>query len=40
VLLEELRDWEIDDAAVVRSQLVPTRGVAHAPAFCSPGPMR
>ena len=37
VLLEELRDWEIDEGAIERSQLVPTRGIAHAPASCSPG---
>jgi cytochrome P450 len=37
VLLEELRDWEVDEDAIERSQLVPTRGVAHAPATCSAG---
>jgi cytochrome P450 len=31
VLLEELGDWEVDLEKVERNQLVPTRGVAHAP---------
>jgi cytochrome P450 len=31
VLIEELGDWEVDLDGVVRNQLVPTRGVAHAP---------
>jgi hypothetical protein len=30
-LLERVPDWEVDDAGIVRTQLVPTRGVAHAP---------
>ena len=30
-LLERIPDWEIDESGVVRNQLVPTRGVAHAP---------
>jgi hypothetical protein len=30
-LLEEIPDWEVDEAGIVRNQLVPTRGVAHAP---------
>ena len=36
VLLERLGDWEVDMAAVERSQLVPTRGVAHAPTTFAP----
>jgi cytochrome P450 len=40
VLLEELRDWDVDEAAIERSQLVPTRGIAHAPARCAAGPRR
>ena len=36
VLLERLGDWEVDMAAVERSQLVPTRGVAHAPTSFAP----
>jgi cytochrome P450 len=31
VLIEQIPDWEVDEAGVVRNQLVPTRGVAHAP---------
>jgi cytochrome P450 len=31
VLLEAIPDWEVDEAGVVLNQLVPTRGVAHAP---------
>ena len=31
VLVETLGDWEVDEAAIVRNQLVPTRGVARAP---------
>jgi len=30
-LLEQIPDWEVDETGVVRNQLVPTRGVAHAP---------
>ena len=31
VLLEAIPDWEVDEGGVVLNQLVPTRGVAHAP---------
>ena len=31
VLLETIPEWEVDEAGVVLNQLVPTRGVAHAP---------
>ena len=31
VLIEELGDWDVDIDRVERNQLVPTRGVAHAP---------
>ncbi|MCH2170927.1 cytochrome P450 [Myxococcota bacterium] len=31
VLTETLRDWEVEESGIVRNQLVPTRGVAHAP---------
>ena len=31
VLLERLPDYGIDEAGLVRNQLVPTRGVAEAP---------
>lgn len=31
VLLETVGEWEVDEAGIVRNQLVPTRGVAHAP---------
>jgi hypothetical protein len=31
VLLERIPDFEVDEAGIVRNQLVPTRGVAHAP---------
>lgn len=31
VLLETVGDWEVEEASIVRNQLVPTRGVAHAP---------
>ncbi len=31
VLLETIGDWEVDEKAIVRNQLVPTRGVAAAP---------
>jgi cytochrome P450 len=34
-LLEQIPDWEIDEAGVVRNQLVPTRGVARAPVRAS-----
>jgi hypothetical protein len=30
-LLAELGEWDVDEAGIVRNQLVPTRGVAHAP---------
>jgi cytochrome P450 len=37
VLTETLRDWTVDEAAVEYNQLVPTRGVAHAPvSFADP----
>ena len=31
VLIERLGDWEVDEAGAELNQLVPTRGVAHAP---------
>jgi cytochrome P450 len=31
VLMETVGDWEVDETAIVRNQLVPTRGVATAP---------
>ena len=31
VLTETLREWEVDEAGIEYNQLVPTRGVAHAP---------
>jgi cytochrome P450 len=31
VLTESLREWSVDEAAVECNQLVPTRGIAHAP---------
>jgi cytochrome P450 len=36
VLLESLGQWEIDDDAIVRGQLVPTRGVNSAPISFEP----
>jgi cytochrome P450 len=36
VLLERLGDWEVDETKVERNQLVPTRGVAHAPVKFAP----
>jgi hypothetical protein len=36
VLLERLGDWEVEEAGIVRTQLVPTRGVAHAPVRFEP----
>lgn len=30
-LLDKVGEWEVDEAGIVRNQLVPTRGVAHAP---------
>ena len=30
-LVETLGDWEVDESGIERNQLVPTRGVAHAP---------
>jgi cytochrome P450 len=36
VLLETIRDWEVDLDGVERNQLVPTRGVAHAPVAFTP----
>ena len=35
-LLETIRDWEVDLDGVERNQLVPTRGVAHAPIAFTP----
>ena len=35
VLLETIRDWEVDEDGIERTQLVPTRGVAHAPVTCA-----
>jgi cytochrome P450 len=38
VLVETLGDWDVDEGGIVRNQLVPTRGVAHAPIqFASSG---
>jgi cytochrome P450 len=36
VLLERLGEWEVEEAGIVRYQLVPTRGVAHAPVRFEP----
>jgi cytochrome P450 len=36
VLLENIPEFEIDESGVVRNQLVPTRGVAHAPITFDP----
>jgi cytochrome P450 len=36
VLLEALGDWEVAEEGVERNQLVPTRGVAHAPIHFAP----
>jgi cytochrome P450 len=36
VLLETIRDWEVDNAGIVRGQLVPTRGVNAAPISFEP----
>jgi cytochrome P450 len=36
VLLERLGEWEVAERGVVRYQLVPTRGVAHAPVHFEP----
>jgi cytochrome P450 len=36
VLLESVGSWEIDDDAIVRAQLVPTRGVNAAPISFEP----
>ena len=36
VLLETLGDWEVDEKGIVRYQLVPTRGIAHAPVRFEP----
>jgi hypothetical protein len=35
-LVERLGDFEVDEAAVVRNQLVPTRGIARAPIHFEP----
>lgn len=37
VLLESIPDFEVDASGIVRNQLVPTRGVAHAPIEFQPG---
>ena len=37
VLLGTIPDFEIDESEIVRNQLVPTRGVAHAPISFEPG---
>ena len=31
VLFDTIGDWEVDESGIVRNQLVPTRGIAHAP---------
>jgi hypothetical protein len=36
VLLGTIPDFEVDENEVVRNQLVPTRGVAHAPISFEP----
>lgn len=36
VLLENIGDWEVDESAIVRGQLVPTRGVNAAPITFEP----
>ena len=36
VLVDSLGDWEVPEAGVVRYQLVPTRGIAHAPVHFEP----
>ena len=36
VLLESIGEWSIDDSAIVRGQLVPTRGVNAAPITFEP----
>jgi cytochrome P450 len=36
VLLETIRDWEVDNAGILRGQLVPTRGVNAAPITFEP----
>lgn len=36
VLLDTIGEWEIEEAGIVRNQLVPTRGVAHAPVGFKP----
>jgi cytochrome P450 len=38
VLVETLRDWEVDETGIERNQLVPTRGVARAPIGFEPLP--
>ena len=30
-MVETLGDWEVDEAGIERSQLVPTRGLMHTP---------
>jgi cytochrome P450 len=36
MLLEQIPDWEVEEVGVVRTQLVPTRGVAAAPIVFEP----
>jgi len=36
VLLDTIGEWEIEERGLVRNQLVPTRGVAHAPVRFTP----
>jgi cytochrome P450 len=36
VLTEHIPEWEVDEAEVVRTQLVPTRGIAHLPIRFAP----
>ena len=36
VLVERLRDWDVDEDALVLNQLVPTRGIASAPVSVAP----
>jgi hypothetical protein len=36
VLIETLGDWEVEEKAVVRYQLVPTRGISRAPVHFEP----
>jgi len=36
VLVDTLGDWEVPERGVVRYQLVPTRGISHAPVLFEP----